>query len=312
MRVLLTGGCGFVGSQVAAQLLSAGDEVVVLDKAPRTDVLNLLLTPDQLAALPIESADVAELDAVTRVAEKHGVESIAHLAYILAPADTADPMTATRVNAMGMIAVLETAKRLGLRRVAWASSLGTYGPPLDRPIRDDTLPNPRNIYGAAKVLNEQQARAYKEEHGVDSIGVRFGVGYGPGRLQGWVTVTELLRHAALGLPFTMPAAGTGMPWICVKDEASAIVAALKAPGPVKRHVYSLPGDLRTMDARVDFLRRLVPEARLELEPGSPPPWDYEVSAVTDELGWKPAYTMEAGFTETVNVYRAEAGLPLVG
>jgi nucleoside-diphosphate-sugar epimerase len=103
-----------------------------------------------------------------------------------------------------------------------------------------------------------------------------------------------------------------MPWIHVKDEAGAIVHALRFQGPAKRHVYSLPGDLRTMEARVDLLRELVPGARLELEAGSPPPWDYEVSAVTDELGWKPAYTLETGFAETVDLYRAEVGLAPVG
>jgi UDP-glucose 4-epimerase len=310
--VLLTGGCGFVGSQVAAQLIALGDEVVVVDRAPRTDILRSLLSEDQLAAMPIENGDVTDLEEMTQMAERHHIEAIAHLAYILAPADTEDPITATRVNAMGMVAVLETARRLSLRRVAWASSLGTYGPPLDRPIRDDTLPNPRNIYGAAKVLNEQQARVFAEHHGVDSIGVRFGVGYGPGRLQGWVAVTELLRHAALGLSYRMPAAGTGMPWIYVKDEAGAIVAALKAEGPARRHVYSLPGDLRPMEARVAFLSALVPEARLELAPGSPPPWDYLATSITEDLGWKPAHTMEAGFTETVNDYRREAGLAAAG
>jgi nucleoside-diphosphate-sugar epimerase len=312
VKVLLTGGCGFVGSQVAAQLVALGDEVVLLDRAPRTDILRSLLSEDQVAAIPIENGDVADLEEMTRTAERHHIEAIAHLAFVMPPAETENPILATRVNAMGMIAVLETARRLSLRRVAWASSLGTYGPPLDRPIRDDTLPNPRNLYGAAKVLNEQQARVYAEHHGVDSIGVRFGVGYGPGRLQGWVAVTELLRHAALGLGYRMPAAGTGMPWIYVKDEAGAIVAALKAAGPARRHVYSLPGDLRPMEARVAFLRRLVPEARLELDSGSPAPWDYVATAITDELGWKPAHTMEVGFTETVNDYRREAGLPAAG
>jgi nucleoside-diphosphate-sugar epimerase len=311
MRVLLTGGCGFIGAHVARRLLAAGDEVVVLDRAPRTDVLRRLLSDEQLAALPMEVADVAVLDEVLSVAARRQVEAVVHLAYVLPPADVSDLVTATSVNAGGMVAVLETARRLGLRRVAWASSLGAYGPPFDRPFGDDTPLNPRNFYGAAKALNEQQARVYQEHHGVESIAVRFAAGYGPGRLHGWVATTQLLRSAALGIPFRMPAAGTGMPWTYVEDEAGAIVAALKAPGPPRRVAYNLPGDVRPMPARLDFLRELLPESALELEPGSAPPWDFAATAITEELGWEPCYTMEEGFLETVNGYRREAGLPEV-
>jgi nucleoside-diphosphate-sugar epimerase len=210
---------------------------------------------------------------------------------------------------MGMVTVLEVARRLSLRRVAWASSVGVYSPPLRGSVRDDTPPNPPNLYGALKALNERQTDLYHTSYGVDVVGVRFVHSFGPGRLRGWQDPTELLRHAALGIRYRMPALYTGVPWIYVGDQADSLVAVLRWPKALGRLLYNLPGDVRPVEDRVALIEKLVPGAPLELEPGSAPPWDYRAEALEKEIGWRPQHTLETGFRTTINGFRDEAGLP---
>ena len=104
----------------------------------------------------------------------HGIDTIVHLAAVLAPVADRDPSTGFSVNVGGMLNVLETARTLKLRKVVWASSAGIFsGLPRDRMIANESPVAPVNIYQATKVACEVLAGHYNRTFGVDSVGLRW-------------------------------------------------------------------------------------------------------------------------------------------
>ena len=105
---------------------------------------------------------------------------IIHTAALLARTCQEQPPQAVRVNAVGSVNVLEAARQLGLVRVVMASSIAVYGHLTSRIVDEDHPCNPTTIYGAAKVLAENCGRAYRDDHGIEFVALRYGATYGPG------------------------------------------------------------------------------------------------------------------------------------
>src|SRR5260370_5514183 len=150
MRVVITGGCGFLGQRVALQLLARSDvdELVLFDNAPAA------LPLSENKKLTIATGDIADREAVRRVIST-GTHSVFHLAAVVSGQAEADTDLGYRVNLDGTRAVLEACRMLGTRpRVVFASSLAVYGGALPPAARDDTPPTPPTSYGPQKANGE--------------------------------------------------------------------------------------------------------------------------------------------------------------
>ena len=156
--------------------------------------------------------DLRDTDALKAVFAEHGVTHVIHLAALQVPFCRADPVLGAQVNVTGTVNIFEAARATGLGHVAFASSIGVYGPPSDFPpglIPNDAPKRPRTLYGAYKVCNEGTALVYYEEYGITSACLRPYTVYGVGRNQGMTSEpTKALVAAATGAgPITSHSAG---------------------------------------------------------------------------------------------------------
>ncbi|MBI4505716.1 MAG: NAD(P)-dependent oxidoreductase [Chloroflexi bacterium] len=313
MAVLITGGAGFIGSNVAKELLAEGEQVVVYDRAPDSPQMRRVLSADEMARLTVVEGDILDLPRLFDTVAGRRVERIVHLAYILAIGD--NPWQASRINVEGANNVFEVARQCGVRRVVWASSIAVFGTQ-DRypagPIVNDAMHDPQTLYGACKAFNERMAYAYHEKFGLDTIGLRFGSGYGPGRGGGFARWTvDLFEKPALGQPATVPFGDAMINWCYVEDDVQAILAALR----VARHsalAYTCSGEGRSMRDAVAYVKSLLPEAQITLEPGRYVyAYDFDRALAEADLGWTPRYTFEQGIRRYVSLVRGAHGLPPV-
>jgi UDP-glucose 4-epimerase len=169
---LLTGGCGFIGSHLAAALIARGDRVRVLDDLSTGSRANLAPGAELIVG------DVSDPTAVTT--SMQGMDGCFHLAAIASvERGVREWLLTHRVNLSGTITVFDAARAAGGIPVVYASSAAVYGEQQTLPIAEDAPKAPLSAYGADKLGCEQQARVAGHVHGVPTMGLRFFNVYGP-------------------------------------------------------------------------------------------------------------------------------------
>ncbi|MFC5522140.1 NAD-dependent epimerase/dehydratase family protein [Polaromonas jejuensis] len=254
-RVLVTGGSGFLGAWIVRRLSARGIEVCVLDiHANRQTVA--AIAGDVAHGLDWHVGDIRRADDVRQALR--GCDGVIHLAGVLTPDCSANPLRGAEINLMGALNVFDAAQAQGIGQVVYASSAGVYGP------HDAQHPQPATHYGAFKLAVEGSARAYWHDRGLASIGFRPFVVYGPGRETGVSAGPSLAcRAAARGESYTLGYTGaSGL--IYVDDVAQAFEQALLTPAR-GASVYNLVGQLATVEEVMAEIRRQVPGARLRAE-----------------------------------------------
>lgn len=180
MRVLVTGGAGFIGFHTVTQLLKQGHEVIVLDDLSTGKITNVQdAAHDELTFI---QGDILDDEALINALD--GVESVVHLAAKVSVRESIDnPSFTSRTNVHGFINVLDKARLLGVKRVVYASSAAVFG---DTPggftasSDDETLLlEPISPYGLDKLTNEHYASLFNKLYGLQTIGLRYFNVYGP-------------------------------------------------------------------------------------------------------------------------------------
>lgn len=295
MRVLVTGGSGFLGAWIMRRLLDRGLNVRCFDLHTNTHLLEQL-APGRAAAVQWTNGDIALANDVSRAMD--GCDAVIHLAGILTPACALDPVRGAQINLIGTLNVFEAARAARLRSVLYASSAGVFGPD------DGAVPCPQTLYGAFKLAGEGAARAYWHDHGIASIGFRPLVVYGGGRETGSSAGPSLAcRAAARGEPYTIPFTGsTGL--VYADDVAAAYEAALFA-APRGAHAFTLAGEIVAVERLIGEIRAIVPHARLDARGAPLPiatsfPADPTLAALLPAL---PRTPLDQGLRDTVAFYR---------
>lgn len=175
MKVLVTGGGGFIGSHVTKMLLDDGHQVVVLDNLSHGYKENV----DKRAKLIV--GDIKD-PKKTKEALK-GVNAVIHMAgLIVVPESVKNPIKYTDNNVLGTISLLESMKEAGVKKIIFSSSACVYGTPEKLPIKEDAPLHPDNPYGATKAAVEAFLQAYHANFSFDVTILRYFNPYGPGRL----------------------------------------------------------------------------------------------------------------------------------
>jgi UDP-glucose 4-epimerase len=233
MKVLLTGGAGFIGSHVADAFLRAGHEVVVLDNLSSGNRENL---PAQ-ARLYLLDLGARELGEVFAAERPDVVDH--HAAQISVTASARDPQADARTNVLGMLNLLEACRRFPVKKFIFASTGGAiYGDTDQLPTPEDHPPLPLSPYGIHKWLGEQYLRYYAHQHGLSYTVLRYANVYGPRQNPGGEAgvVSIFLTRLAAGEQVTLfayPGEEDGMlrDYVYVEDVARAnLEAAGKAAG----------------------------------------------------------------------------------
>lgn len=310
--VLITGGTGFIGAYVARELVRAGRRVATLDPM-RGNVIDTVLTREELAEVNFVTGDAASFRDVTQAIRDNKVDRVIHLASLLHPAADENPSLAVHVNVQGQITILEAARLLELTKVVWASSVVVFGPRSahsDRVLSNDAAHHPVNIYGATKSFDEQLTDHYIREWQVDALGLRPTLVYGPGRVRGASAfVNELIVNPALGQPASVPFGDDIVDWQYVEDLATLFVKCVDLPRTTTS-VFNTQFDRRSIRDAGAYVKTLIPAAEIRYQPGEfGIAWEVDDSRLQEEIGFVPRYRMERGIRELIAHARREAGLP---
>ncbi len=307
-HTLVTGALGCIGSWIVRDLVRQGARVTTYDLDDNPHRMKLIMTPDELSRVTFARGDITDLDALLALAHDSGVTSIIHLAALQVPACKANPSLGARINVVGTVNVFETARRLGLDRIVYASSVATYGgrenyaQSLIQP--DDPL-MPKTLYGVYKQANEATARVYWADWGVSSIGLRPYVLYGPGRDQGMTsTPTTAMLAAAAGLPYRITYGGrSGMQY--TDDVARLFIAVTSVPFE-GAEVYNIRGSVVDMAEVVEAIEAAEPRAKGSITYDAtllPFPDGQDDSRLAALLGTIPYTPLNEGVAATIATFK---------
>ena len=310
MRLLVTGGAGYIGSVVAAKLIAAGHEVTVLDD----------LSTGHADAVPDGATFVQGTlrDDAARVLAG-GTEAVLHFAAkSLVGESMADPGLYWSHNTGGSLALLEAMRETGVRRIVFSSTAAVYGEPERTPIEETDPTRPTSPYGASKLAVDTILGEYARMHGFGAVSLRYfnvaGAYAGPdGRWFGERHVTEthlipnVLKMAGPGASGAVKIFGDDYPtpdgtcvrdYIHVSDLADAHLLALGASDPGRHRVYNL-GNGAGFSVRqvIDVCREVtgqdIPAEVAPRRPGDPAVLVASSQRISSELGWHASRDLRA-------------------
>jgi nucleoside-diphosphate-sugar epimerase len=310
MRVLITGGYGFIGAWIVRNLLARGDQVWVYDLREDARRLRLVLPEEKVRQVIFVPGDVTDLPALSAAISKHGITHIIHLAGLQVPTCRVDPLLGAKVNVLGTLAVFEAVKAAGdqVKRLVYASSAAVFGGPDKYPagsLSDDVLLVPSTHYGVFKCCNEGNARIYFQDHGISSVGLRPWTVYGVGRDLGMTSEpTKAIKACLLGRPYHISFGGWS-DFQYVDDVARAFVRCLERPYTGAKS-YNLRGAVVTLTDFHAALCKVLPEAKTRVTTGTTQiaiAYDLSDGGIEKDLGPMPKTSLEDGIRETVAIFR---------
>ncbi len=310
MRVLITGGYGFIGAWIAKNLLASGDDVFCYDLKEDPRRLRLILPDEQIRRVNFVQGDVTDLKGLTDALTKHHITHVIHLAGLQVPTCRVDPMLGAKVNVFGTLAVFEAVKALGsqIQRILYASSAAVFGGPDKYPAGsqpDDALLVPSTHYGVFKCCNEGNARIYFQDHGISSVGLRPWTVYGVGRDLGMTSEpTKAIKAVLLGRSYHINFGGWS-DFQYVDDVARAFVLCCSQPYSGAKS-YNLRGAVVTLQEFHAALTRVLPEAGKLVTHGTQQiaiAYDLSDDGITRDLGAMPKTPLDDGIRETVAIFR---------
>ena len=292
MRVLVTGGSGFIGSHVVDKLRGLGHEPVIYDLRPSP------WHPD--GSVDTRLGSITDREALERAL--HSCDAVAHLAAVADVNDVhAEPEDAERVNARGTVAVLEAARRAGVQRIVYASTIWVYSDCAEEAVDEETLlPAPSHLYTSTKLAGELYCKAYQELYGIDYTILRFGIPYGP-RAREAAVIPAFVNKALKGEPLTIAGDGSqSRRFVYVEDLAMGV--ALAVDDTAKGRVYNLASDETvTIKQIAETVSELVGDVEIAHVPARPGDFGGKIVSserARNELGW----TAGTPFSEGVRRY----------
>ncbi len=303
MRVLVTGGGGFIGSHVVDRLIERGDTPRIFDLSASP-----YHSPLEVETFTGSITDPANLDLAMR-----DCDAVIHLAAVADVGHVlADPVLAEEVNTRGTLNVLEAACRAKVGRVVYGSTTWVYSDCPEQEVDEETpIPAPRHLYTATKLAGETYCAGYAELYDLESTVLRFGIPYGP-RARAAGVVAKFTDLSFEGKPLTIAGDGsTTRSFIYVEDLADGIVAAL-APEAAGR-TYNLSGDeVVTILEIAERVQENVDTCEITHTP--PRPGDFPGKSISneralEELGWKAGTSFKEGVRKYVEWVRGTTRPP---
>ena len=298
MKVLVTGGSGFIGSHVVDKLRDKGAEVRVFD----------MVMPTFRRDIEFYQGSLLDLE-VIRMA-LNGIDAVYHLAAVADVKDVFnDPYYAESINVRGTINVLEAVRRsTGIKRVLYGSTTWVYSEVAETSVDERTpLQAPAHLYTATKIASEYYCQSYSRLYNIPVTILRYGIPYGP-RARDGAVIPIFVRRALRGEPLTL--AGDGLQFrkfVYVEDLAEGNVLALKPMA--KDKIYNLDGTERvSIKAIAETIQKILGNVTIEYVPARPGDFaGKEISSqrAREELGWEPTVKFEDGVRRYIAWYKEQ-------
>ncbi len=300
MKLLVTGGAGYIGSVVSRQLLAAGHEVVVLDNLERGHRA-AVATDARLVVVDLRDADAVH-KALTE-----GFDGVLHFAaFALVGESVSYPERYYRNNVVGTLNLLEAMHAAGVSRLVFSSTCAVYGQPDEVPISEQAPPRPTNAYGASKLAVDQMIGEFCVAHGLGAVSLRyFNVAGASGHAgEDHDPETHLIPNVLRAVQGRNPYVevyGTDYPtpdgtairdYIHIEDLSEAHLLALDATVAGEHKIYNLGTgtgfSVREVIAAVEEVTGAHVEVReAPRRPGDPPMLVAAGARIRAELGWEP-------------------------
>jgi len=296
MKVLVTGGSGFIGSHVVDKLREKGVQVRIFD----------LIVPTHRSDVEFYHASLLDLETIRKAL--HGIDAVFHLAAIADVKDVfEDPHYAESINVRGTINVLEAARRSHVKRVIYGSTTWVYSDVSQEQVDEDTpLLAPSHFYTATKIASEYYCQTYAKLYGLECSILRYGIPYGP-RARDGAVLPIFVKKALAGEALTV--AGDGgqfRKFVYVEDLAEGNALALKQVA--RNRIYNLDGAERvTIKQIAETVQKVIGDVKIEYVPARPGDFGgKEVSSerARTELGWVPRTGFEEGVRRYVEWFKS--------
>ncbi len=307
LRILVTGGCGYIGSQLIRELAEDpnlfGATIRILDNMQRGGYEALMDLPGQ-GHYEFLEGDILDRAAVRRALE--GVQAVVHLAAVVrTPLSFDHPAWTEQVNQWGTARLVEQCLEAGVTRFIFASSASVYGP--GGPFDESSVCRPVGPYAQSKWRAEQAVFA-AADRGLRATVLRLATVFGYAPTMRFDAVANRFAYlAGVGRPLTVY--GTGeqtRPLIHVRDASAAIRFCLAHEGESVERVFNVVGKNASVLNLVEAVRKVRPDVRVHAtEQDVLTHFSFAVDGrELESLGWKPRYTLEAGMAEVIARFKS--------
>ncbi len=274
MNILITGGMGNLGSRLLIPLVRRGYNVVLFDRAE-----DPLILSEEFGKTGLFEGDVTDFESVAGAVREHKIDAIFHLASLLSAQSERESDLAWRINMDGTRNVLEAAKREGIPRVIFSSSLATYGSGIPEPLEIDAPMWPASLYGVTKVAGECLGNYYHLRFGIDFRSIRFPTLVAPRGATGAASAfcSAIFVEAVESGKFKFEVGPDAtFPVIYIGDAIRALLLLFDAPEEkLSRRVYNVHGLGLSAKELAGAVLRILPDTEIEYEP------DPNLSAIVD-------------------------------
>ena len=312
MRILLTGGAGYVGSHVLREVVAAGHEAVVFDDLSNGHA-------EAVGGVTLVRGDILDAGVLREVFQRDRFDCVMHFCGLIEPGESvARPDKYYRVNVVGGLNLLDAMAGAGVKRIVFSSTAATYGDPQSLPIEEDHPTVPVNPYGWSKLTFERVLEDYRRAFDLGYVSLRY---FNAAGADASGDIGEAHRHETHLIPLVLQAALTGgtftvfgddydtrdgtavRDFVHVSDLARAHVDALGVLEPGSAHVYNLgSGTGHTVNEVIrtarDVTGRDVDCRMGPRRPGDPPSLVASSARIERDLGWKPQFANLADIVRT--------------
>jgi len=307
MKILLTGGAGYVGSACLRWLLHHGHDPIAYDNLVEG---NVAAVPDASNRLIV--GDIAQSDCLAQVLREHRIEAVMHFAALASVPDSiADPESYYRANVLGTKSVLDAMRTAGVRKILFSSTAATYGFHSEMPLREDSPQLPETPYGTTKLAAEWLIKDYTRAYGLgytllryfNASGADFDGEHGEDRRHESHLI-PLIFQVALGRREKLLIFGGDYPtsdgtcvrdYVHTEDLAQAHQLAVESVEPGMGRTYNMGSGtgvtvLEVLRACEEAVGRPIPHEVVGRRPGDPGVLIATPDKIVRELGWSPRYT----------------------
>jgi len=300
LKYIVTGGAGFIGSNIVKKLVARGDNVIVIDNLNTGKEENLISVKDKIIFLNTSILNLELLEKETK-----NIDGIFHQAALASVQDSfTKPEEYQNVNVNGTENILKLAKKNNFK-VVYASSSSVYGNPKKIPIKESDSKNPINPYAVTKLDKEKLAKKYSEM-GVQVIGLRYFNVFGKGQSKEYAGVLKLfLEKIRDGLPPKINGDGSQFrDFVYVEDVADANIMSMDSN--VSHEFFNV--GTNTSITILNLAKTIIKSSGLNIEPifgpslkGDVQRTVADIELIQDKIGWKPTVFLEKWINEIISM-----------